>query len=234
MHKFLKWLVSASLCLAQGVAAADKPSHVVDHLVIGVNNLEFGMAQLKALTGVEPIIGGVHPHLGTRNALISLGEDSYLEILAPNPAADPASINDMGKAYLALIEPLDKIAPVLWAMGSTDLEATREMLAAKDVVISEPVPGSRRKPDGSLLQWRTSEVESFSSPATPFLIQWAEGDSPALTTPKGCTLSRFTLAADAKLRGMLAAVEVPVEIAEQGAVPISVELSCPTGLVHLP
>lgn len=220
--------------LAFGTLADDKPRHNVDHIVLGVNNLAFGMAQLKALTGVDPVVGGVHPSLGTRNALISLGDETYLELLAPNPDADPASINAMGKGYLQKIEPLKQITPVLWALGSSDLETTRGLLKDAGIELSEPAPGSRRKPDGSLLAWQTAELAAPGSNATPFFIQWAGPGTPADSTPKGCTLSRLSLAADSQLRRMLQTLEVPVDIVEEGGVPIAIELSCPTGLVVLP
>jgi hypothetical protein len=238
MQHIVKWLGAIFLCLAPVGLVAETPRgavrHYVDHIVVGVNNLEFGMAQLKALTGVDPVIGGVHPGAGTRNALISLGDETYLEILAPNPAADPAAVNAMGRRFLDMVTPLDQITPVTWALGSTDLAATRALLAKHGDAVSEPVAGSRRKPDGALLHWQTARVESASGPATPFFIQWAEGDSPALATPKGCTLARFSLAADDQLRGMLHALAVPFDLVEDQSPAVRVELSCPTGLVILP
>lgn len=232
MRHILGGMLAAAL--ASGALAQDSPRHSVDHIVLGVNNLQFGMAQLKALTGVDPVIGGVHPSLGTHNALISLGDESYLELLAPNPDADPASVSAMGSSYLQKIQPLRQVTPVLWALGSTDLEKTRGLLGDVGIELGEPAPGSRRKPDGSLLQWQTAELISPGSAAAPFFIQWAGPGTPAHSTPKGCTLSRLSLAADGQLRTMLQTLAVPVDFVEQGDAPISIELSCPTGLVVLP
>ena len=60
----------------------------IDHLVIGVAELDAGVRQFEELTGIRPAFGGEHPDLGTHNALISLGDRTYLELLAPRPGAN--------------------------------------------------------------------------------------------------------------------------------------------------
>ena len=127
--------------LARRAAAAPVPRDTrdaVDHIVIGIADLESGMARFATLTGVRPAIGGSHPGRGTRNALVSLGGRQYAELIAPDPAQ--AGTKD-AYGLSAFSEP----RMLMWAASTTDIDA----LAAE--LRDTPDPGSRVRLDGRVL-----------------------------------------------------------------------------------
>ncbi len=71
----------------------------IDHLVYTVADLGAGMDTIERLFGVRPVPGGRHPAFGTYNVLVSLGMETYLEIIAADAGywsshKDPATQSD--------------------------------------------------------------------------------------------------------------------------------------------
>jgi hypothetical protein len=167
-------------------ADASAPASL-DHILLGCSDLKTGIAFVEEKTGVQATPGGVHPGRGTQNALLSLGEMSYLEIIALDPA-QPTSKNPMALKLKALTEP----HLVGWAAHPGDLVAYAKKLRQAGIAFTGPTPGSRKRPDGQLLQWQTVDLKDDASGLLPFFIQWAAGSPhPSADAPKGCALTSF-------------------------------------------
>jgi Glyoxalase-like domain len=63
----------------------------LDHIVIACNTLAEGRVWCRDTLGIEASGGGKHAGIGTHNMLVSLGPNHYLEIIAIDPDAPPAS-----------------------------------------------------------------------------------------------------------------------------------------------
>ncbi len=167
-------------------AARDVPE-LLDHMILGCNDLDRGIAFVEDRTGVRAAFGGAHPGRGTRNALLSLGERRYLEIMAPDPDQPDA------KEPLALhLRKLSEPQITGWAVHPGDLGSFAKKLRNAGVAFEGPTPGSRKRPDGRVLEWQTLTLKDNASWLLPFFIEWsADSLHPSLDAPAGCRLIRF-------------------------------------------
>jgi hypothetical protein len=161
---------------------------VLDHILLGCSDLQAGIAFVQKQTGVLAKFGGVHPGRGTQNALLSLGQRHYLEIISPDPK-QAAAKNAMVDGLRALQEP----RIVGWAAHPGDLNALAQRLRADNIAFTGPTPGSRKRPDGKTLRWQTLNLTNDEGGLLPFFIQWsADSTHPSVDAPAGCTLASFT------------------------------------------
>jgi hypothetical protein len=200
----------------------------IDHVILGINNLERGIEEFNRRTGVAPQRGGRHPGRGTENALLSLGEDHYLEILAATePPSDPVRAARVG---------YERLTPSGWALHTGNLPGVIARLRAAGFTVPEPSPGSRRRPDGTLLEWQSVAAEGPGLELAPFFIQWSPaGAHPSATSPGGCRLVRLQLIEPqpARLRAFFAAIGFPTMVDEGPGRDMRLTLDCPQGQGHV-
>lgn len=184
-----RFLLTASAAFAAARISRSAPQEtapkLLDHILIGSPDLDQGIAFIEERTGVRAAFGGVHPGAGTRNALLSLGKNRYLEIIAP----DPQQPNTEDKRNL---RSLDEPVIVGWAQHPGDIEAFAKRLTGEGVEVVGPAPGSRKRPDGRVLGWKTLALKDDAGGLFPFFIEWGPGSMhPSIDSPQGCTLDLF-------------------------------------------
>jgi len=138
----------------------------VDHLTfaVGPAGLRAESERLGALLGAKARKGGTHPRFGTRNRIVPLAHDRFVEIVEvlEHPAAEKAPFGQavrarsaLGGGWLGWVIAVDDLAPI---------EARLHR---------ESVPASRVFPDGRVLEWHQIGVRGLlSDPQLPFFVKW--------------------------------------------------------------
>jgi hypothetical protein len=192
----------------------------LDHIILATPDLTRGIEEFARLTGVVPRRGGQHPGRGTENPLVSLGAGHYLELLAPIvPTADSTSV---------------RLIPVGWALHTRALPSLLTRVRAQGFQLLGPVPGSRRTPDGTLLEWRTASPGGPGLESAPFFIEWAGGTPhPSMTSPGGCRLVSFELVVTetSRLEEFFKAVGYQATIRSGSPRSLRLTVECPRGRV---
>lgn len=166
-------------------ASAATLPELLDHLVYAVPDLGAAVDALSARLGVRPDAGGRHPGWGTHNALLSLGGDSYLELIAPDPE-QPAPEHPRSFDLDGVTEPLLRT----WAIKAPNIDARIERARVAGFDPGDAEPGSRATPDGAMLEWRLARSGRGQGDwLVPFLIDWGDAaHHPSRTAPAGCSL----------------------------------------------
>jgi Glyoxalase-like domain len=152
-----------------------------DHAVLVVQDLDSATRQFQGM-GFTVIPGGIHAGELTHNALIAFEEGSYLELLAPYSRRKYNSLRLLNRVGLlerhsSARTPLGRrFAESLikgqgfndFALGTSDLGDTIVQAGAHGLELEGPAPGSRIRPDGKPVSWRTACPASRD---LPFLIE---------------------------------------------------------------
>ena len=150
----------------------------IDHVILAGPDLTELEEYAETHLGLRPHPGGAHPGLGTRNSLLGLGGQRYLELVAPDPdQADPARPRPFR---------VDEVTePTLtgWALRSADLPARVARARERDLDPGDPRPMSRKRPDGTELSWELTSLETGLDGMVPFLIDWGSTPHPSEGLP---------------------------------------------------
>ncbi len=131
----------------------------VDHLVYSTPDLAEGIHLVEQLFGTDVTPGGRHENWGTRNALVSLGEASYLEIIGPDPQRSTCQT-----PRLFNIDLVDRPRLVTWAAKGSNLTDIVASARSAGIDLGDVSHGNRLLPDGTMLEWQLTD---------PYATVWA-------------------------------------------------------------
>ncbi|MDR1852933.1 MAG: VOC family protein [Propionibacteriaceae bacterium] len=138
----------------------------LDHLTFaaGPAGLDAETKKLEGLLGEHFRDGGVHPRFGTKNRILPLADDRYLEVVEvlAHPVAEKAPFgqavrqrSEEGGGWMSWVISVDDLAP---------LEARLDR---------KSVEGSRQFPDGRWLHWHQIGIKGLlNDPQLPYFIHW--------------------------------------------------------------
>ena len=179
----------------------------IDHFMYGVPDLDQGVEWASDVFGIKPAYGGEHVGLGTRNALMSLG-NTYLEIIAPDPGQKlPGTLGEQ-------FANLPSGGMVTWALEGA-LSSLSATLLDLGVPTTGPIPTQRQTAEGDMLVWELLfPKDSEHGMRFPFFIDWLECANPKDTNPVGGQFQTIevTTPEGAKLQALMRAIDLDITI----------------------
>ncbi|HYL43966.1 MAG TPA: VOC family protein [Ktedonobacteraceae bacterium] len=135
----------------------------IDHIIIGVHDLEEAALVFSQKLGLTVSGGGNHPTGGTANRIIVIG-DTYIELIAVDARAE---------AQQSMLERLHTGEGYLnFALTSNDIQADSTAIRTRDIMTIGPESGSLTTSDGRSRSWLRTDIERPDlAQHYPFLIQ---------------------------------------------------------------
>ena len=231
MEKFLCAATCFSIFVQKQSGMLPSLLSKIDHLVYAVPDFEAGLDFVENLLGIRPGMGGQHPAFGTQNALLSLGEACYLEIIGPDPSlGTPARPRPFG------IDRLTAPKLVTWAAKASGLEAWVKKARENGLPVGNIATGQRLRPDGTLLAWQLTDLYVLiEGGIIPFLIDWGDSQHPAKAATPGIRLLdlRAEHPQPEAVKNMLQLLDIEMQVDAGEGPSLVATLETPKGLVVL-
>jgi hypothetical protein len=164
----------------------------LDHVsyAAGPDGLHATAGRLGEQLGEHFVDGGIHPRFGTRNMVLPLVDNTYVEVVEvlDHPASDKAPFGQavrarsgQGGGWLGWVVAVDDIGKIEDRLGH------------------ESVQGNRWRPDGVELRWRQIGVMGLQAdPQLPFFVEWQtpSGQHPSVGASGDLRLDTLEIAGD--------------------------------------
>ena len=203
---------------------------VLDHLLLGVPDLEAGIDWLQAATGVRAAGAGSWEDEAVGLAFASLGGRAYLAVVGPDGSAAPAGSFGARLAAPAGPRLVGWVCPV--EPGALEGLAAAARAAGLAAVVGEL---ARRRPDGRTVVSRRLVLGTGDGSAhLPVFVEPGRGAHPSIDAPGGLRLRSFSVADPDPdgVRKLLAGLGLEVEV-EEGAPGLAAVLGSPIGELTL-
>jgi len=160
---------------------------MIDHILLLVADLLDYQTRFEEVTQVAPTYGGVHPSARASNALVDMGNGTYLEIIGP-------ALDGTEGPLTETLKQLDEPRLSWFAIRSEDLEQDIVRLEAAGFTHS----GINEIEFESELRSKISysgvvAVNHEWGDQMPFFINWGDTPHPTTTSAGGLEMTSFTV-----------------------------------------
>jgi hypothetical protein len=155
----------------------------IDHIIWACRDIESGIDTFETMTGVRAEAGGKHAGLGTHNALMHIGNRTYLEIVAPDPDQD-------GGPWARTLQEMPEPGVLHWVIARPNLGEYQDGLPGLIGGGNQKMNVSRLHPTLGQLRWELMLIPRHEHGClVPFLIDWADSTHPTELLEHICTLT---------------------------------------------
>ena len=150
------------------------PPLPLDHLLYGTADVDSTVADLEERFGTSFRTGGRHPGWGTRNAVLPLGGNTYLEVIGPDEAQ-----KDVDGGPILGVERLTEPRLIWWAVRPSHLRSAVSVFTSAGFRTGAVIDGARTRPDGTRLTWSLTDPRVVELDGVlPMLIDWGSSPHP--------------------------------------------------------
>ncbi len=207
-------------------------SRIIDHIVYSVHDLGAAILEFHDLLGVAPVFGGYHTSQGTKNALLHLGGQCYLELLAIDHNNEAFS----DERWMG-IDLFNHPQISRWVLKSDDLASDSVTLKSYHPQMGHTIEGERTTSDGEELRWGlTMPLPSPEIELIPFVIDWSQSSAhPTDNLDDSCRLMDISLhhPRPESIEPTLRQLSVDLSVTQSDRVAIKIKVQCPNGIVEI-
>jgi len=204
----------------------------IDHIVYAVPDLEKAINEFEKLSGVRPVFGGYHTTKGTKNAIVNLGNECYLEILA----IDEENTTVKPPRWMGV--DLVKTPQITrWSLKSNQLQQDSDILQKYKSEMGIIQGGQRKTGMGDTLTWEM--ILPLGTPAVelvPFMTDWQHSAvHPTLHLPQECELVAlsFTHPNPNKIQKIFSKLNIDIMVEQGEKAMIKAKIKSPKGIFEI-
>ena len=181
--------------------------NVLDHIVLAALDLEEARTAFENMTGIRPAIVGPHRGLGIKSARVGLDNNTYIEIIAP----DPNSEGPIGAALLTELQE-GALVPYHYAVRASGIAKMRDdyLLMKERTMQPDHITMVEAGPDETIRKWDMLFIYGHRlGGCIPIYVDWLECDHPSAFIPEVGELKNFVVRAPAgdKLQELLKTID---------------------------